>query len=581
MELPEVQILDDLVVDQIAAGEVIERPASVVKELVENAIDAQAREITVVLESGGRSSIEVIDDGHGMRRQDALRAVERFGTSKIHTAEDLQNVATLGFRGEALPSIASVSRFSLQTRPRDAQERLGTRLTISGGKCEAVDEMACPAGSAVRVSALFFNVPARKKFLRSERAETAVVKSLVTDFAAAYPGLRFRLVSDGKELMAVAPDASFFARARQLRFGGPDPIEIEKQAITTAGPLSLRAVLSQPTGAVRGGSRLRIIVNGRVVRDKLLLRAVREGYGSFLKPGQYPGGIVSLSVLPETVDVNVHPQKTEVRFRHSGTVFAFIAKSVQQSLAARTPAGAASKEGSFFAAAPAAAASAPRELPFSTAASSREVSSDALFSPSYAPPPGRLSSLRYVGQIFSCYLLLESERSLVLVDMHAAHERIMYGRISEQLARGSAAVQELLVPEVVEVPAELAAGFEELRPELRRLGLETELFGDDSVVIRSVPALLGNISPKRLLLDICSIPEWANRTAELQTRLSLAVARLACHASIRSGRRLEREEVYRLLEQLEEVEAGAYCPHGRPVSCELTHGELETLFGRA
>ncbi len=582
MELPEVQILDDVVVDQIAAGEVVERPSSVVKELVENAIDAGAREVTVVLDNGGRSNIEVIDDGHGMRRSDALKAVERFGTSKIQQAEDLSSVATLGFRGEALPSIASVSRFTLQTRARGAAEPSGTRVVIAGGSKEAIDDVACAAGSSVKVASLFYNVPARKKFLRSERAEAAQVKSLVLDYAAAYPEIRFRLVVDGREVLAVSADRDFYSRAKQLKFGGSGAIEINSDSITTAGPMGLRAVLSQPTAAIRGGGRLRLIVNGRVVRDKLLLRAVREGYGTFLKPGQYPTGIVSLTVLPETIDVNVHPQKTEIRFRHSGTVFAFIAKAVQAALGSREITGSRPMES----AAPSFPRARSTSLDFSQGeapqrSEAAQTAAQASLTPAREESDGRLSSLKYVGQIFSCYLLLERKESLVLVDMHAAHERIMYARISKQLAEGEVRAQELLVPEVIQVQPELIAAFDEVGPQLKRLGMEAELFGDDSLVIRSTPSLLANVSPERLLLDVCSIPEWANQTAEIEDRIKLAVARLACHSSIRSGRLLERDEVYHLLEQLEQVEAGAFCPHGRPVSCELSHSELERMFGRA
>ncbi|MCB0346813.1 MAG: DNA mismatch repair endonuclease MutL [Bdellovibrionales bacterium] len=583
MQLPEVQILADVVVDQIAAGEVVERPSSVVKELVENAIDANAREITVVLESGGRSSIEVIDDGHGMRRADALKAVERFGTSKIHDAEDLTHVATLGFRGEALPSIASVSKFTLQTRPRSDQQQSGTRVVIAGGSREAVDEIACPSGSSVRVASLFYNVPARKKFMRSERAEAAQVKSLVLDYAAAYPEIRFKLVVDGREVLAVSADRDFFSRARQLKFGGPSAIEIDQESITTAGPMQLKAVLSQPTGAIRGGSRLRLIVNGRVVRDKLLLRAVREGFGTFLKPGQFPTGIVSLSVLPETIDVNVHPQKTEIRFRHSGTVFAFLAKAVSHSLGSREISGTrpSSERIPAVSVQPINASMDFGSAPGIRASSASQLRSAAVVDRNDPVEEQKLSSLKFIGQVFSCYLLMERSDSVVIVDMHAAHERIMYARIGEQLSRGAVAAQELLVPEVVEAPPELIAGFDEIKPELARLGIDAELFGDDSVVVRSVPALLANVSPRRLLLDICSIPEWANQTADLEDRIKLAVARLACHASIRSGRKLEREEVYHLLEELEVVESGAFCPHGRPVSCVLTHFEVERMFGRA
>ncbi len=599
---PRVQILDDIVIDQIAAGEVVERPASVVKELVENSIDAAATEIVVVIDNGGRSSIEVIDDGCGMDREDALLSVERFGTSKIRDASDLEEIKTLGFRGEALSSIAAVSQFSISTC-QNVGGGDGVEIRIAGGEFLGTNEISCSRGTRVSVRQLFYNVPARRNFLRSEATETALIKSLLVDFAAAYPEIGFRLVTDGKESLTFAPKQEYFARLKDLELAGKSPLTINGEELTSSGKLSVAGIVSQPISSVASSSRLRLIVNGRSVRDRLLLKAVRDAYGNFLRPGKYPAGIVRLTIPASEVDVNVHPQKSEVRFRNPDVVFRVMRSQVARKLRDATPMvqepvafeqlstqsaavrserlgplenlGRSEKLGGFE---PPSQLSAFRpkfgpEIEFIAGDGKRE--------PTISSPHGRkLSLMRYVGEIFHCYLLLEGFEEFAVVDMHAAHERVTFHRLRTELQAGALKSQVLLVPEIVELPVEFGLNFSDFEPVLRELGIECECYSDNCLVVRSLPAALGTVSAKEIIEDLSQMFERMGWQSVMGSRLDAVVARIACHGSIRSGRDLERDEVYALLSQLEETEGSQYCPHGRPVVKYYSRRDIEVMFGR-
>lgn len=644
-----VRILNDTVVNQIAAGEVVERPVSVVKELLENSLDAEASEVTVIVDNGGRSNIEVIDDGHGMTRQDALLAIERFGTSKITDITDLQAIATFGFRGEALPSIASVSRFKLCTKSQgrpignEMGNETGCEIVIEGGKVRAVRDVDLPMGTRVQVQQLFFNVPARRKFLRSERTEEGLIRGLVMNYSLVNPRVRFRYIADGAEVLSLSPATDFFQRVQQVKLVLKDAIRIETER---AGTLIVRAYLSRPVDAVTGSNKLRIFVNRRLIRDPMLLRAIRDGYGTYLKPGQYPSGVLEIYLPSEEVDVNVHPQKSEVRFRSSQVIFQTIAEVVREQLnSLRTSTFASTFTGTFtssprIAVEPIVAEEAMAEqavnatpkvtggvFPFiplqpqdaqlgkekvlrpvfhhgrprpvsnieksnteqsNTEQTSGSTDQDGL-TESRAPfvtADFDLSEYRFVGQVFDCYLIMEGSQRVAVVDMHAAHERVSFYRLKRDFMTGKKSQQLLLVPEIIDVPRELLDSIESALPVLERLGFSCELFGEDSLVVRSVPLLLAGKNIVALFRELFAIPEWNLPEShgwdwEISRRFDMIIARLACHASVRSGRALERDEVYHLLASLQEAEVSALCPHGRPVVWGLTRYEMEKMFGRS
>lgn len=597
--MAKVKILDDIVVNQIAAGEVVERPASVVKELVENSIDAGASEIHIVIANGGRSSIEVIDNGCGMTKSDALLAIERFGTSKIKDIEDIQKIATLGFRGEAMPSIASVSRFSLNSYAAGEKATKGVEIQIEGGVIREVIEKDSAPGTKVQVKNLFFNVPARRRFLRSEKTEAGLIKALIADLALSFPNLRFRLVSDGKEVSNFSKAANFFERARQLKLFSGDPVVVEEKREIEEGEIGVKAFLSTPAEAVSSALRLRLIVNGRSVRDKLLLRAVRDSYGTFLKPGKYPVGVLKLEVPPSEVDVNVHPQKSEVRFRTSDLIYSTIFYSIKKSLSEtrsletsfeKLGAGSVIGLGQRTQSADSDFGSRWQMRGSQSAGNFfngfREAASEQIvFEGNAVPKPqeqtARLSQMRYLGQILHCYLLLEGPEMLCLVDMHAAHERVTFYNLKKQFVEKKVASQNLLIPELVNLPSDRIAQFEEFQAILSELGIDAELFSDDQVAVRALPAALGGVSAESIFSELCALPAWSNWKEALEVKIDRIISRLACHGSVRSGRDLKPEEVYRLLENLEQAEASAFCPHGRPIVRKFSAYELECMFERS
>ncbi len=609
--MAKVRILDDTVVNQIAAGEVVERPSSVVKELVENAIDAGASDVKVVLANGGRSGIEVIDNGAGMAKEDALLAIERFGTSKIRETEDLTHIATLGFRGEALPSIASVSRFGLHSREAEDQSGFGVAIRIEGGKLRNVEEQSLPTGTKVEVKNLFFNVPARKKFLRAENTETGQVKAIVADFAIAYPAIRFSLVVDGREVQSYPAAADFAARIKQLKIAGSKPIIGEESLELEGASASFLYALCQPVECVSSSARLRLLVNGRSVRDSLLLKAVRDGYGTFLRPGKYPTGVIALTLPSEEIDVNVHPQKTEVRFRSPSGVFRALSLVVNRAIegvslspeqskgsySPRTWDLASTEVASQTAREQGAGLRELRRYPYPDTRPAEQpefgfvpvdISSE---SPNGAPTAERvtadtvgiqaLSSMRYVGQVFELYLLLEGAQRFAMLDMHAAHERVTFFRIKQQFLQGQVAAQTMLIPETIILAPDRIESVRRGISALAKLGVECDVFGNDALVVRSLPAALGAVSAKALFDDLMAMPEWADWEQVLDKRLDEVLSRIACHGSVRSGRVLKEQEVYALLSALEEVEAAAFCPHGRPIVKFFSESDLEQMFGRA
>ena len=471
---------------------------------------------------------------------------------------------------------------------------MGTSILIEGGKLRDVVEMGLPSGTKVQVRQLFFNVPARRKFLRSERTEAGLIRSLVLDFAAAYPHLRLRLVSDGSEQLNFSPTESFAERVSALKLAGARPLKIDTERVFRDGKIRISAMLSEPLEALSTSGRLRLIVNGRAVRDRLLLKAVRDGYGNFLKSGKYPVGILKLELPPEEVDVNVHPQKTEVRFRSPQFVFATIAQAIRDEFLKIRPEGTVchmalaessdefkvnssriSQTSSYLASGSLGFDFGVREeLPV------RFVGSRENSRPEQGISSNSPANFRYVGQLLGVYLVLEGRDRMAILDMHAAHERVRFYKIKKEFLTGEVKSQLLIVPEIVDIPAELVPRFVEFCETLARLGIEAELFGEGSVIVRGLPSVLGSVSAREIFQDIFSLSEWEGWQGVVDNRIDSVIARLACHSSIRSGRELEPEEVYALLAEMERVEASGLCPHGRPVMKEFSRLELEKLFGR-
>ena len=575
--------------NQIAAGEVIENPASVVKELVENALDAGASKITVTTEGSSTELVRVIDDGEGMNEADAQLALERHATSKVRVPADLVNIGTLGFRGEALPSIASVSRLTLITRARSAAA--GTQVTAVPGKALTIKPVGTPAGTRIEVRDLFFNTPARKKFLKSQSTETARITELVTRLALCQPGVAFTLIRNGKQQRNYLTRSELAERVQEV-VGTKVTLRPGTGAV---GPVRVEAWLTGPEDSRIGARGLHFLVNGRLVKDPGLMRAVWYAYDNTLDQGHYPLGVVSISVEPSLVDVNVHPQKAEVRFIDRGMIHGAVARVVGTLVRdrARYLMGGGAPHG-----APPQPTTAPL---FSTGpwpppqtspqhdlwpGASDDASHADGASPFEAAPPGSepdqkpqyFSALRFLAAAGSAWLLCEGPEGIVVIDQHAAHERITFERLRVAYRTGVPSVQQLLVPEQIEVSARELDLLEANRDQLSALGFDVEPFSTAAVTVKAVPAPLGAADPRRLVDEVLA------ELSALQTPLSGAMDRLlaclACHGSVRAGTRLAREEVEALLRDLDEAELGGHCPHGRPVSLNLSWSEIERRLGR-
>jgi DNA mismatch repair protein MutL len=589
-----IAVLPRVVQGQIAAGEVIERPASVVRELVENALDAGAGRIDVRLAAGGLDLIAVRDDGEGMTADDALIAFARHATSKLTRVEDLAAVATHGFRGEALPSIAAVGRVTLVTRRADAAA--GVMIEADGGGARPGGPCATPPGTSVEVRGLFAATPARRKFLRAPQTEVGHVVDVLTRLAVARPTTGFRLEHDGREVLAIPPVRDLAGRLAQVL--GPARAGALVEVAATDGTLALHGYLGPPREtlasarlvwtyvaigtpdqAATGGAAGRAA--GRWVRDKLLLRAVLDGYESLLMRGRYPIAVLMLTVPPGDVDVNVHPAKLEVRFRRTAAVHQLIVPALRSRLTAalRPGAGAPSPavvEGTGVGEGqpPSYRAGVPI-LPLQPVRGP-EAAQAAL----WQPTPRTFGALRFVGQLFDGYLLCEGDGKVVLIDQHAAHERVVFERLRAERTAGGIRRQPLLVPEAVALSSTEAAALGEHTATLAAAGLEGEPFGDGTFLLRSVPDVLRGHDAGALLraMAVELVEEGATGAAERQADAALAT--VACHSVVRVGQRLGADEVAALLQSMDGVPVAAHCPHGRPVAVELDRTQIEALFRR-
>jgi DNA mismatch repair protein MutL len=609
-----IAVLPPELASQIAAGEVVERPASVVKELVENALDAEATRCDVEIEGGGVLRIAVVDDGVGMDPEDAARAIERHATSKLRSLKDLERIGSYGFRGEALPSIASVSRFSLETRLRNAGE--GTLVEIEPGAERRVQPAGLRPGTRVEVRDLFFNVPARRKFLRSSGTEAGHVTEVVEFAALARPSVTFTLSRDGRRVRELLRAGDRAERVRQVVAEDElAPCRGER------GPLAVEAFLSRPEAARAGAGGLRILVNGRPVRDRALNVTIAQAYGSVLERGRYPRGVVYLDLAPELVDVNVHPQKSEVRFADpravSDALYAILAKALAHAFSLPTPERGAwgrrpaetATRAYGFQRGPSpgrdGAVEIPRENGAETDPKNGETTLDAPVlgavtaaiadaqageraliavrdSAAARIEPSPLvswSSLRFVAQFRQTFLCCEGEDGLYLLDQHAAAERVTFTRLRREYQSRSVPSQALLFPIVLELAPLETELVEQHTQEIAEVGLDVRVRGPESVSVHAVPKLLMRASAERLLRDLLSEVSKSGGRG-FSDAVDLALATMACHGSVRAGDALSASEAKALLVSLDEADFAGHCPHGRPVVTFLSWAELERKVGR-
>ena len=600
-----IRILPEGVINRIAAGEVVERPASVVKELVENAIDAGARSIEISLRDGGRAFIAVVDDGIGMTKDEIALAIELHATSKL-PGDDLEHIATLGFRGEALPSIASVARVVITSRPRGATE--GWSLAIDGGRKGAVAPVAHAFGTRVEVRDLFFATPARLKFLKSNRTELDQAEDMVARLAMARPEIGFALVDDSRPVFKLPAARSGTAAGRLDRLGAILGREFADNAVAIDAVREgyrLTGYAGLPTLNRRNSLHQYLFVNGRPVKDRLLFGAVRGAYVDLLASDRHPMVALFLEVPATDVDVNVHPAKTEVRFRDAGLVRGLIVSALKHALAgaghrASTTGGRAAldalRPGMMRPGAPRSAPlpglpmggapGAPRSGFAEAAAAYHAPLPDLAAPPSaptHAPADERpqdfpLGAAR--AQVHATYVVAETSDGLVVVDQHAAHERLVYERMKKAMAAQGVARQGLLIPAVVELDPAQAARVAARAPELAELGLVVEAFGPGAVVVREVPALLGDVDAIALVKDLADELAEFDQAGSLKERLEDVCSTMACHGSVRAGRKLNVTEMNALLREMEVTPHSGQCNHGRPTYVELKLAEIEKLFGR-
>jgi len=597
-----IRILPEEVASQIAAGEVVERPASVVKELLENALDAGAHQINIAIQGAGKNLIEVSDDGAGIDPHDLALAVARHATSKLASVEDLLHIATLGFRGEALASIGSVSRLTITTCQPGA--KMGARLVVDGGKALPVESTGAATGTVVKVENLFFNVPARLKFLKQDATERQQITALVTRYALAYPAVRFRLMVEGTQTLQT--NGSGDRREVLASLYGLDTARQMLEVIAEEEGISLCGFIS-PLSITRSNRReITFFINGRWVQDMPLAAALIQAYHTLIMVGRYPLAILFITLAPEEVDVNVHPAKAEVRFRQPDRVFSAVQRSVRRALLAYAPIPHLEQGRSWWSssqppgresdpawqmageqpvagATPAATQPAQQDPTVTQAGLPATLSgSPATLSGSPATQtglPGRLPLLRLVGQVGAAYLVAEGPDGLYLIDQHAAHERVLFEQLMGQHDANQVVSQALLQPVTLELKPESASLLAENLPLLNHFGFIVEAFGQSAYLIRSVPALMANIDPRAALQALVEDFEEDEEPLknEMEARL---IARICKRAAVKAGKVLSTAEQTALVEGLETCRSPRTCPHGRPTMIHLSADLLERQFGR-
>jgi len=605
---PQIRQLDDAAINRIAAGEVVERPASAVKELVENAIDAGARRISVDIADGGKTLIRVTDDGCGMTGDDLPLALSRHATSKID-GTDLLNIHSFGFRGEALPSLGAVGRLTITSR---AQGHDGVQISVSGSAEAPVKPAALNRGTVVELRDLFYATPARLKFMRTDRAELGAVVDIIKRLAMAEPAIGFSLrdVSDGKDriLFRVDPESGDLFDALHGRLRQVLGAEFAENALpidATRDGVRLTGYAALPTYS-RGAAVMQFFfVNGRPVRDKLLLGALRGAYADFLSRDRHPAVALFIDCDPHLVDVNVHPAKSEVRFQDAGSVRGLVVSSLRHALAnaghrsSTTVAGAtlgamqpekphqpiyqmdrpsqSARSASYTYQAPSAEAASTASFGFAeTPAVSARV--EQVIETQTPDPSHPLGAAR--AQVHENYIIAQTETGIVIVDQHAAHERLVYEKLKSQMRENGVAAQALLIPEIIELSSHKAALILGLADELAALGLGIEPFGGSAIAVRETPAILGSVNATALIRDVLDeLADWGDSQL-VQSKIEAILSRVACHGSIRSGRQMRAEEMNALLRDMERTPHSGQCNHGRPTYVELKLSDIERLFGR-
>jgi DNA mismatch repair protein MutL len=577
--------LAEATINRIAAGEVVERPASAVKELVENALDAEARRIDIHIAEGGKSLISVADDGIGMGPADLLLAVERHATSKLALDasghDDLVHINSLGFRGEALPAIGAVGRLRIVSRPKGGEAH---ELRVEGGRKSGPAPAAHGEGTLVEVRDLFFATPARAKFLRTAQGEAAAVGDIVRRLAMTSPHVAFSLISEGRTQLRLAAHGADEAGVLK-RLGEILGEEFAANALPVAAEqegVSIKGFAGLPTLNRASAQMQYLFVNGRAVRDRLLVGAVRGAYADFLARDRHPALALFVTAPCALVDVNVHPAKTEVRFRDPGLVRGLIVSALKHALHEAGHRASTSVAAAAFSAARPNIEPGSRRFGFAEPAPAHYSPGPAIQTPDiaageslYSPPLGLARA-----QLHETYIVAEAQDGIVIVDQHAAHERLVYERMKRGLEAGGVARQLLLIPEVVELGAAGAARLAGQAEALSGLGLALEAFGDGAVLVREVPALLGACDIQGLVRDLADELEELGEGLSLKESLEHICGTLACHGSVRAGRRLNVEEMNALLRQMEATPHSGQCNHGRPTYVELKLGDIERLFGR-
>ncbi len=605
-----IRILSEHIANQIAAGEVVERPASVVKELLENSLDAGATRIAVQIEGGGTRLIRVMDNGAGMDEDDVLLSIERHATSKLRDESQLAAIATLGFRGEALPSIGSVSRLTILSRPRDRET--GTRAEIRYGRLHAVHEDGCARGTIVEVRGLFGNVPARKKFLKSARTELYHIEEIIRNQALASVDAAFSLRVEGRSVLDLPGGGGVEQRVRDVFRCRDSLLPVDFSTGDDEDGICLSGYLLQPDASSSRTNRLRILVNGRPVRDRMIRHGVVEGLQGFLMKGQSPAGALFLRLAPAEVDVNVHPAKLEIRFRSSREVHGFVVQAVAAAIRAyqeevrsdifsvpvaapegtALPVFTAEARRPLPASSPPAAGSMPGEpvrMPGGMVGRSAEPAASFRHDPepfSVVKPPDSLADftgLTLIGQFSKLYLLCEQDDRLIVIDQHAAHERIIYQRLRRDYLRRDIPGQNLMFPVSVELNPRQLETLKRYGADVALLGFAVEDFGESTRVIKSVPALVSHLDPAAMLVEIleslCSAPR-DEPAAVVPPRIDHLLASMACKAAVKAGNRLAPAEMSELLRQMKESELFSHCPHGRPVVKIFSKQEIEKWFHR-
>ena len=597
-------VLSETLTHRIAAGEVVERPASIVKELVENALDAGATEIAVELEKGGCQSVRISDNGEGIDRQDVPLAFARYATSKIGVFEDIYSVRSFGFRGEALASIASISRVEMTTRC--ASSPAGTRLVIEAGEMKEISDAGCPVGTSILVSRIFETVPVRRKFLKSDATEQGYCLDVITRLALVQSEVKIGVSASGRTLLNI-PAVKDPAERISLTLGQ----DFRHQLIPATGEragLKLRGFVSRPEFTRSNASQMYIYVNGRFVKDYLLNHAVMTAYRRLIEARRYPSVVLGLEVMPGDVDVNVHPAKMEVRFRDPRAVYALIAETlggvIGAGLALRAE-GSGESPGTGPAAYAARVEEALKRYRVSSGSGKLFFSAPSVVNREAPPPPPQLSGearsegpapserqapaerssfadLAYVGQVAGTYLVFADDEGMLLVDQHAAHERILFEKLRRRAAesKGNALGQRLLLPEVVSLPPGDCAFLTESAPILEEAGMEVEPFGGDSLVVKSVPVFLSHGEARQLVIDLLADCVEADRGLPLTERREKIFTALACRGAIKANRNLTGPEVEGLCRDLDALPHAATCPHGRPLAVAISRFELEKMFKR-